>query len=58
MSVSPGLLPEITKAGNLPIQSDRTHGESAGQRVVGDVVDLKGAGRGIAHDHVGFVGTA
>jgi len=44
------------EASHLPVQSDSAHGESAGQLIVGDVVNFECAGVDVAHDHVSFAG--
>jgi len=52
MSVSPGDAAEIAEASNLPIQADRAQRGGVGDVVVADVVDLEGAGIGVAQKHV------
>ena len=46
---------EVAKAGELPIQSDRSQARSIGDVVVADVIDLERAGTGAAQYHVGGV---
>ena len=50
---------EVTKADNLPIQADLSHGSRQGDSVMADVIELECASvMSVAQQHVGFVDIA
>src|SRR5436309_4362064 len=49
---------EIPDAGELPVESDGADEGGVGDGIVGDVVDLKSTGIGVAQQHVAFAEAA